>query len=86
MLIQQLINGLTLGSVYALIALVSLWFGLLSLPLMTDLQAPHFGLERPLMVSAIVAVVGFLKLVASRWRGLPGHRADLPDVYESHRV
>ena len=65
MFVQQLINGLTLGSVYALIALASLWFGLLSLTLMTDLQAQHFGLERPLMVSVIVAVVVFLKLVAS---------------------
>ena len=64
MLVQQLIHGLTLRGVYALIALASLWFGLLSPTLITDLQVPHFGLERPLMVSVIV-VVGFLKLVAS---------------------
>lgn len=51
------------------ILLASLWFGLLSLPLMMELQAPYFGLGRPLMVSAVVAVVGVLRLLAPQWRG-----------------
>lgn len=49
------------------IALASLWFGLLSLPLMMELQAPYFGLERPLMVSAVVALVGLLRMLGSQW-------------------
>jgi len=49
MLVQQLIDGLTLGRIYALRALASPWSGLLSLTLITDVRAPHFGLERPLM-------------------------------------
>ena len=53
------------------IGLTSVWFGLLSLPLMMELQAPYFGLGRPLMVSAVVAVVGLLRLLAPQWRGAP---------------
>jgi branched-chain amino acid transport system permease protein len=51
------------------IVLASLWFGLLSLPLMIDLQSPHFGLVHPLMVSAVVALSGLLRLLASQWSG-----------------
>jgi len=51
------------------IVLASLWFGLLSLPLMIDLQSPHFGLVHPLMVSAAVALSGLLRLLASHWSG-----------------
>ena len=51
------------------IVLGSVWFGLLSLPLMMELQAPYYGLGRPLMVSAVVAVVGLLRLLAPQWRG-----------------
>ena len=51
------------------IALISVWFGLLSSPLLMELQAPYFGLARPLAVVAAVAVVGLLQLVASRWGG-----------------
>ncbi len=51
------------------IVLASLWFGLLALPLMIDLQAPHFGLVRPLIVSAVVALSGLLRLLASQWSG-----------------
>jgi len=50
------------------ILLASLWFGLLSLPLMMEPQAPYFGLGRPLVVSAVVALAGFLSMLASRWR------------------
>lgn len=53
------------------IVLASLWFGLLSLPLMMELKAPFFGLGRPLLVSAGVAVVGLLRLAVSH-RGGPG--------------
>jgi branched-chain amino acid transport system permease protein len=51
------------------IVLASLWFGLLSLPLMIDLQATDFGLRRPLMVAAVVALSGLLRLLASQWSG-----------------
>ena len=53
------------------IILTSLWFGLLSLPLMMELKAPFFGLERPLLVSAGVAVASLLRLAVSQ-RGGPG--------------
>ena len=49
------------------IVLASLWFGLLSLPLMMELQAPYFGLGRPLMVSVVVGLVGLLCWLASQW-------------------
>ena len=50
------------------IVLASAWFGLLSLPLMMELQAPYFGLGRPLMVSAVVALIGLLRVLALQWR------------------
>lgn len=50
------------------IVLASVWFGLLSLPLMMELQAPYFGLGRPLMVSAVVALIGLLRVLALQWR------------------
>src|SRR3970040_309152 len=53
------------------IVLASLWFGLLSLPLMMELKAPFFGLGRPLLVSAGVAVAGLMRLAVSQ-RGGPG--------------
>lgn len=63
------------------IALVSIWFGLLSLPLMIDLQAPYLGIGRPLLVAAIVALVGLIQLVASRWgRSVAGRLERLRDV------
>lgn len=51
------------------IVLASAWFGLLSLPLMMELQAPYFGLGRPLMVSAVVALIGLLRVLAVQWGG-----------------
>ncbi len=50
--------------------LVSLWFALLSLPLMMDQRAPFFGLHGPLLVAALVGFVGLLRWSASTW-GLP---------------
>jgi len=51
------------------IALVSLWFGLLSLPLMIELRAPYLGLGRPLLIAVIVALIGLLHQLGSRWGG-----------------
>jgi len=56
------------------IILTSLWFGLLSLPLMMELKAPFFGLERPLLVSAGVAVASLLRLAVSQRGGLGAER------------
>src|SRR3990172_4640664 len=53
------------------IILTSLWFGLLSLPLMMELKAPFLGLERPLLDSAGVAEAGLMRLAVSQ-RGRPG--------------
>src|SRR5574337_1695521 len=50
------------------IVLASLWLGLLSLPLMMELEAPFFGLERPLIVSGVVALLGLIRWVISEWR------------------
>jgi len=35
---------------------------------MMELQAPYFGLGRPLMVSAVVALIGLLRVLALQWR------------------
>jgi branched-chain amino acid transport system permease protein len=48
------------------IVLASLWFGLLSFPLMMNMQAPYLGIQRPLLISAGVAAIGFLRLALSR--------------------
>src|SRR3990172_8481025 len=56
------------------IVLASLWFGLLSLPLMMELKAPFFGLERPLLVSAGVAVASLLRLAVSQRGGQGAER------------
>jgi branched-chain amino acid transport system permease protein len=56
---------------FARIVLASIWFGLLSFPLMMDVRAPFFGIRRPLLVSAGVAAVGLLRLAVSRRAG-PG--------------
>src|SRR5574337_290259 len=45
----------------ARIVLTSLWLGLLSMPLMIELEAPHFGLERPLMVAGVVLLLGLVQ-------------------------
>ncbi len=55
------------------IILVGLWFGLLSLPLMMDQQAPFLGLRGPLLVAALVVLVGLLRWSASTW-GSPASR------------
>src|SRR3972149_6630236 len=49
------------------IVLTSLWFGLLSLPLMMELKAPFFGLGRPLLVSAGVAAAVVIPLGLNRY-------------------
>lgn len=49
------------------IVLTSLWLGLLSLPLMVELEAPYFGLERPLIVTGVVAALGLMQWFASQW-------------------
>lgn len=45
----------------ARIVLTSLWLGLLSMPLMIELEAPHFGLERPLLVAGVVLLLGLVQ-------------------------
>jgi branched-chain amino acid transport system permease protein len=50
------------------IVLVSLWLGLLSLPLMMEMEAPYFGLERPLMVSGVAVLLGLMQWLVSQWR------------------
>ena len=52
---------------------MGLWFGLLSLPLMMDQQAPFLGLRGPLLVAALVVLVGLLRWSASTW-GSPASR------------
>lgn len=49
------------------IVLTSLWLGLLSLPLMIELDAAYFGLERPLMVTGVVATLGLIQWFVSQW-------------------
>jgi len=51
----------------ARIVLTSLWLGLLSLPLMMELEAPYYGLERPLIVAGVVAVLGLMQWFVSQW-------------------
>lgn len=52
----------------AKIILTSLWLGLLSLPLMIELDAHYFGLGRPLMVTGVVALLGLMQWFVSQWR------------------
>jgi branched-chain amino acid transport system permease protein len=56
------------------IILASLWFGLLSLPLMVDGQAPLLGLRGPMLVGALVGFVGLLRWLASAWGPSAGAR------------
>lgn len=49
------------------IVLTSLWLGLLSLPLMIDLEAPYYGLERPVIVTGVVAALGVAQWFISQW-------------------
>src|SRR5574337_507123 len=49
------------------IVLTSLWLGLLSLPLMIELEAPYYGLERPLIVTGVVAALGLVQWFVSQW-------------------
>ena len=51
------------------IALVSLWFGILTLPLMMEPKAAYFGLGRPVLVAVGVALVGLVQWLAAEWRG-----------------
>ncbi|NJD68106.1 MAG: hypothetical protein C3F12_00035 [Candidatus Methylomirabilota bacterium] len=49
------------------IVLTALWLGLLSLPLMVEPDAPHFALERPVMVAGVVALLGLAQWFVSQW-------------------
>jgi len=48
--------------------LAGLWLALLSLPLMMELDAPYFGLERSLVVAGIVMLLGLMRWCVSQWR------------------
>lgn len=50
------------------IVLAGLWLALLSLPLMMELEAPYFGMGRPLIVAGIVALLGLMRWFVSQWR------------------
>ncbi|MDE2181230.1 MAG: ATP-binding cassette domain-containing protein, partial [candidate division NC10 bacterium] len=50
------------------IVLTGLWLGLLSLPLMMDPEASYFGLERPLIVAGIVALLGLMQWFVAQSR------------------
>ncbi|CBE68456.1 MAG: ATP-binding cassette domain-containing protein [Candidatus Methylomirabilis oxygeniifera] len=52
---------------FARIVLTSLWLGLLSLPLMIDPEAPYYGLERPVIVTGVVAALGVAQWFVSQW-------------------
>lgn len=54
----------------ARIVLTGLWLGLLSLPLMMELDAPYFGLERPLMVVGVVVLLGLAQWFVAQSRRL----------------
>lgn len=51
------------------IALISLWFGILTLPLMMEPKAAYFGLGRPVLVALGVALVGLVQWLAAEWGG-----------------
>jgi branched-chain amino acid transport system permease protein len=46
---------------------IGLWFGLLTLPLLVDIDARYAGLERPLLISGVVALVGILRWTVAPW-------------------
>jgi branched-chain amino acid transport system permease protein len=60
------------------IVLAGVWFGLLSLPLMMDGRDPFLGLRGPLVIAALVVLVGLVRWSASIWGRPAGKRmADL---------